>query len=67
MQQFGRANTAPKCLGPLELYGGDSGGSAYPKRIQNKRFEPLVFPLGGYTIYSIMQATNQNSSLVATQ
>lgn len=39
-------------VGPLGLYGGDSVAAGSPKRIQNKKFDTLVFPLRGYTICS---------------
>ena len=40
------------CMGPLDLYGGDSGVGGWPQRIQNKKFNSLVFPLRGYTTSS---------------
>jgi hypothetical protein len=40
--------------GPLGLCEGDSVGCGSPNRIQNKSFNALVFPLRGYTTYSIV-------------
>ena len=38
--------------GPLGLYEGDSVAVGSPSRIQNKKFDTLVFPLRGYTTCS---------------